>query len=131
MAYTALDPTLPDWVPQTGIQVTQSTRDNVRALRDALVAAGAIQGFNYSVTGGTASQPATLLFKRGVEWIKVNLTWGTTGGEDGNVTKAAYYYSSDSGSNYFGMADAAGYYVQTIAYDSSANVTTTTWGATP
>lgn len=131
MTYAALDVTKPDASTQNGTQFAGSTRDNIRAMRDALVATGLVQGFAYSVSGGTAEQPATLYYKRSTEWIKVDLTWGTSGGEAGNVTKAAYYYSSNSGSAYDGMADASGNYVATITYDSNGNCTATSWGSTP
>jgi len=130
MAYTAFDSTKPVGT-QTGTAFATSTRANILALRDAIAAMGSVQGFNYSYTTGTADQPTTILFKRSTEWIKLVLTWGTTGGEAGNVTKAAYYYSSNSGGAYDGMADAAGYYVMTLTYDSNGNLTATTWGSTP
>lgn len=132
MPYTAFDGSLPNAATQNGTAFAGSTRANLQALRDSLAAMGAVAGFNYSVTGGTASQPATLLYKRSTEWIKIDLTWGSSGGgSDGNVTKAAYYYSSTSGSAYDNMADASGNYVQTLAYDASGNLTSTTWGAVP
>ena len=131
MAYTPFNAAVPT-VAQTRQAAVDAMRTNIQAMRDCLVGTGIVQGFNYSVSGGTASQPALLLYKRAAEWIKVALTWGSTGGEDGNVTKMAFYYSSDSGSNYYGMADVTnGYYVCTIAYDADGNVTTTAWGLTP
>lgn len=131
MAYDAYDVAKPDAATQNGANFGEATRDNLRTLRDILAAGGLVQGFNYSVTGGTASQPATLLLKRSTEWIKVDLTWGSSGGSDGNVTKMAFYYSSNSGGAYDGMADLSGYYVLTLTYDASGNLTSTTWGATP
>jgi hypothetical protein len=131
MTYTAYDPALPDAATQNGTAFAGSTRANLQAMRDVIVAMGGMPGFNYSVSGGTAEQPASLFYKRGAEWIKVDLTWGTTGGADGNVTKAAYYYSSTSGGAYDGMVDGAGNYVQAMSYDSNGNLTTTTWSATP
>lgn len=126
MAYTALDVSKPDAATQNGTQVCQSIRDNLRGMRDMLAAMGMVQGFNYSVSGGTASEPAQQFYKRGTEWIKVVLTWAS-----GNVTKAAYYYSSNSGGAYDPMADASGSYVLNITYDGSLNVTSSTWNATP
>jgi hypothetical protein len=131
MAYTAYDGAKPDAATQNGTQFAASTRANLQAMRDYLATLGALPGFNYSVSGGSAEQPAELYYKRSTEWIKTVLTWGTTGGESGNVTKAAFYYSSNSGSAYDGMADASGNYVQTLTYDVNGNLTSTTWGATP
>ena len=126
MSYDALDVTKPT-TAQTRQALVDSSRTNIAAMRDALVATGILQGFNYSVSGGTADQPAILYYKRSTEWVKVVLTWGTTGGEDGNVTVMAFYYSSNSGGAWDNMADAAGKYICTIAYDANGNVTTTTW----
>jgi hypothetical protein len=130
MAYTALDSSKPA-ATQTGPNMTLSAHDNILAVRDILAAGGFVQGWDYSVAGGTAEQPAQMFYKRGAEWIKVDLTWGTTGGENGNVTKSAYYYSSNSGGAYDPMADAAGEYVLHISYDANGNVTSTSWDATP
>jgi hypothetical protein len=130
MPYTALNVTVPT-VAQTRQAAVDAMRTNIAALRDSIVATGCAQGFNYSVAGGTAEQPAQLFYKRGAEWIRADLTWGATGGELGNVTKAAFYYSSNSGGAYDPMADASGYYVVTVAYDANANPTTSTWGSTP
>lgn len=131
MTYTAYDGTKPDAATQTLTQMGQSERDNLNAMRDYLATFGAMPGFDMSVSGGTAEQPAILYFKRGTEWIKVVQTWGTAGGEAGNVTKEAYYYSANSGGAWDGMADGAGKYVLTYTYDGSSNCTATTWGSTP
>lgn len=140
MAYTAFDGAKPDASTQNGTAFAQSTRDNLLALRDALVTTGIVQGFNYAPTGGTAEQPATAYWKRSTECVKAVLTWGTSGGEDGNVTKAALYYAPDeshgsfptsTNGTYSAMADASGNYVVTMTYDSNGNCTASTWGSTP
>lgn len=132
MTYTAFDPALPNTGSgQTRQEAYDSIRANLVALRDVIVATGLAPGFNATPSGGTAEQPGVWTFAKGTERIKVTQTWGTTGGEDGNVIKAVFEYSSDSGSNYDPMADDAGNYVVTIAFDSDGNVTGTTWGSTP
>lgn len=131
MAYTAFDATKPDATTQTLTQMGQSMRDNARAVRDYLATLGALPGWNYSVSGGSAEQPAIAYYKNGVEWIKVTLTWGTTGGSAGAVTKAVYQYSANSGGAYDNMVDAAGNYVLNLTYDTAGNCTATTWGSTP
>lgn len=134
MAYDPLRPSVPTTAgsPTPSRQSTiDDTRKNIMALRDILVAGGMVQGFDFSTSGGTAEQPADILYKKGTEWIKITLTWGTTGGEDGNVTKAVFRYSSNSGVGYDGMADDAGEYVMTLTYDANGNCTATTWGSTP
>jgi hypothetical protein len=137
MAYTAYDSAKPDPATQAGTAFGQSARDNIRAMRDTLAATGLVQGFNYSATGGTAEQPLTLFYRRVAsnECIKVVLTWGTSGGEDGNVKTATYWYASnESGTlpgspvgTYSAMADAGGKYIATMTYDSNGNCTATTW----
>lgn len=120
MAYALFDPTKPAAATQAGTAFGQSIIDNFKAIRDSVMM-GNFPGFNMSKTGGTAEQPGVILFTKGTEIVKGTLTWGTTGGEAGNVTVAVYAYSSNSGSSY----DTIG--TQTMAYDASGNLTTTTW----
>ncbi len=119
MAYTAYDGTHPD-ASSNGTTFATECRQNFAAMRDAVVL-GVMKGWNYSVAGGTAEQPAELYLKDGTEWIKQAVTWGTTGGEAGNATVIVASYSANSGSAY----DTIG--TLTIAYDASGNVTSTTW----
>lgn len=121
MTYTVFDPTKPDAATQNGTQFAQSARDNLKAIRDACVLGGGFPSWNLAATGGTADQPALLTYSKGTERVKAALTWGTTGGEAGNVTVIEYSYSANSGTDY----DAIG--TNTITYDSSGNVTATTW----
>jgi hypothetical protein len=106
----------------TGPDAIDYIRNNEMALRDAITI-GAMKGWNYSKTDGTGSaeQPQYVYYKNGTEWLRGTLTWGTTGGESGNVTVAVWAYSSNSG----GAWDTIG--TETITYDSSGNVTATTW----
>lgn len=120
MPYPQFDPTKPDAATQNGTQVAQAIRDNLMALRD-MVINGTFVGFNMSVSGGTAEQPAIIYRKKSTEWLKAAITWGTVGGEAGNPTVIVYSYSANSGVAY----DTIG--TVTIAYDASGNVTTTTW----
>lgn len=119
MPYVAFDKSKPDGTANGTNTLTQ-IRENLAALRDAVVA-GFMKGWNYSVSGGTAEQPQYVFFKNGTDWIRQTLTWGTSGGADGNVTVVVTEFSSNSGSAY----DSIG--TLTIAYDASGNVTTTTW----
>lgn len=140
MTYTAFNPALPDGGTQNGTAFSASARANLTAMRDQIVAMGGMSGFNYIASGGTAEQPAKLYYKRSTEVVRIDLTWGSSGGSDGNVTKAAYYYAANethasfptsTSGTYEGMVDGSGYYVQSFTYDSSANLTSTTWGLTP
>ena len=121
MAYTNFDGAKPDGATQNGAQFAQSTRDNMNALRDAAILGGGFPGFNLAVSGGTASQPAQLLYSKGTERVRAALTWGAVGGEAGNVTVAVYSYSSNSGGAYSTIG------TKTVTYDGSGNVTATTW----
>jgi hypothetical protein len=121
MAYTPFDATKPDATAQTLTQMGQSERDNLRAIRDAVVSMGGFAGWNMAPSGGTAEQPATITYSKGSERVRASLTWGTTGGAAGNVTVAVYDYSSTSGSSY----DTIG--TKTYTYDPAGNVTATTW----
>jgi len=121
MAYTLHNNTTPNPTSQNGTQAFDSTRNNINALRDAAILGGGFIGFNLTVSGGTAEQPTTFVYNKGVERVRAVVTWGTTGGEDGNVTVAVYSYSSNSGGSYDSMG------TKTITYDGSANVTATTW----
>jgi hypothetical protein len=135
MAYTAYDATKPDQATQNGVAFGNSTKNNLLALRDAIVALGTVQGFNYYATGANPAEPSTVYFKRGTECVKAVLTWSS-----GSVTKAAHYYAaneshasfpSSTNGTYEAMVDASGYYVLNITYDGSGNPTSTTWNATP
>ena len=123
MAYTHYDNANP-LATQTGPNVVDSMRENLLALRDSIVM-GALYGWDLTVVQGTgtAEQPQYLKYSRGSsEYLRAELTWGTSGGEDGNVTVAAYAYSTD---NFSSSNEAIG--TLTISYDSDANVTATAW----
>lgn len=116
MAYTIFDPAKPDAATQNGTAFAQSTRDNLKAVRDAAIMGGCFYGWNMAATGGTAAEPTTLTYSKGTERVRATLTWAS-----GNVTQAVYAYSSNSGTSY----DTIG--TKTITYDASGNVTATTW----
>ena len=119
MAYEAFADNLPV-SSDNGLKVVDDTRNNLMAMRDAVVA-GVMPGWDYSPNGGTAEQPAEFLYTKGSERIRGAVTWGSSGGADGNVTQIAWSYSSNGGSSY----DAMG--TQGVTYDSDANVTAITW----
>jgi hypothetical protein len=141
MAYSPYKLAYPD-IARTRQQVVDETRVNLVALRHAIISGGLVQGWAYRPVNGTAEQPLLLYFfvSGQSRVVRINLTWGTTGGEAGNVTKAAFYYADNESSGTFPtttngtydpMADENGLYVVTISYDSSGNVTQTVWGSTP
>lgn len=119
MSYAQFDPASPDAATQNITQFAASVRTNLAAIRD-IAALGAAPGWNYSWSGGTAEKPTTMLWSKGTERLRATCTWGTTGGAADNLTVAVFAYSAD-GTTY----DTIG--TQTIAYDTAANVTSTTW----
>ncbi len=118
MAYTAFDPTTPAGT-QNGTAVPDSARNNGKAIRDAVLM-GAMDGFVFSVSGGTASQPATMFWKNGAIWLRATVTWGSGTGTDGNPTNIVWELSTNSG----GVYDTID--TQTFTWDSSGNLTATT-----
>lgn len=121
MAYTHFDQAKPDGTGNGSVTL-QHMRENMVAMRD-IVTLGASPGWNYSWSGGTADRPTTMLWSKAgsTERLRSVNTWGVTGGAADNVTQSALSYSADSGTIWVLMG------TQTIAYDASGNVTSTTW----
>lgn len=113
---------------QTRQAAIDAERTNLIALRNVLAANGAVQGWDYTWAGGTIDQPTQQQFRRGAEWITLLLTWGTVGGEYGNMTRCVYFYSSNSGAVSDPMADTTGNYVANFSYDADGNCIGITWG---
>ncbi len=120
MAYTEFDEDGPDGSTGTGATVITTIKNNDNALRDAVVA-GALVGWDLTPSGGTAEQPAVLTWDKGSERVKADLSWGSSGGADGNVTQVILSYSSNNGTDYDTMGTG------TISYDSNGNFTGQTW----
>lgn len=119
MAYPTADFTKPDATAQTLTQMGQSERDNMRVLRDACLMGGGFYGWNMSVSGGTAEEPAEIRYTKGTERVKAVLTWS-----GGNVTQAVYSYTADHTAGP-PVWETIG--TKTITYDGSDNVTSTNW----
>jgi len=121
MAYIPFDATKPT-TAQTRQAAITSILQNFLAARDSLIM-GEFPGFNYSVSGGTADQPAIMYWTDGTECVKASLTWGNSGGTDGNPTVIVYAYAPTGGTG--------GTFVTiktvTYAYDDNGNLTNTTW----
>lgn len=122
MTYPTFNPALPNGgTPdnQTGAQVLQSVRDNCRVSRDMAVC-GIGFGWNYESSTET-TKPVTEYFKKGAEWIKIDITWGTTGGALNQKTVIVFKYSANSGGAY----DTIG--TLTNTYNTAGRVTGYTW----
>ena len=117
MAYTHFNESTPA-ATQSGPDVPDSTRENLKALRDGVVG-GLMVGWEEAIVGGV--NPTTITLSKGLEKIRQTLTWGTAGGENGNVTKVVLCYSFDSGSNWDYMG------TENTTYDSEGNVTAVAW----
>jgi len=110
-----------------GPTVVDNTRDNLMALRD-MVVTGAMPGWDFSedhTNSGDSSQPDYLLWSKNdssTEAIKAVLTWGTSGGADGNVTTAVYHYSTDD----FSSSDET-IGTEDITYYDDGSVKTMVW----
>ena len=111
----------------------------ILALRNSLVVTGTLPGFDYRPTGGTAGQPQYMWFNRLSEVVLIVLEWGTSGGANGNVTRALFYYAANEShpswpalqnGTYNGMYDAAGKYICNITYDTNGDVISVGWSAT-
>ncbi len=116
MPYTPFDQTKPDAATQNGTAFGASIRNNLNAIRDACIMGGGFPGFNMSKSGGTAAEPAQILYSKGTERVRATLTWS-----GGLVTQAVYAYSSNSGGSY----DTIG--TVTLTWDGSNYLTSTTW----
>lgn len=79
------------------------------------VKAGALSGWDMVASGGTPDQPTLLTYTLGDAEVTAALTWGTTGGESGNVTVVEYTYL------------AAVIATRTITYNATGDVTARTW----
>ena len=120
MPYTQFDEDGPDGTTGDGSTVITTITENDLALRDAVVA-GVMPGWDMTPSGGTADEPATITWDKGTERVKEDITWGSSGGADGNPTQIILSYSSNSGGAYDTMG------TQTISYDVNGNVTSITW----
>jgi len=118
MAYIPYDPAVPDPTTQNGTVAFDATRENDRALRDAIIN-DSFPGWDMSVIGGTPEEPAAIQFsKSATEHLRQTLLWA-----NGNVYEAVYEYTTD---NWVTVpADLIGQL--NITYDANHNVTSTIW----
>lgn len=136
MAYTEFSDTTPNPATQTPGQCFTSDRNNTQAMRDAIIGiAGGFIGWDWDSYDSndttppvlTPDQPAYFIWSKGTMRVKAVLTWGTTGGEEDQVTRIVYSYSSDSGSNYDVIKGGStnGYY--DFTYNTNGVPTSGTW----
>jgi len=120
-AYQKFVPDKPD-IADDGDVVINNTRENLMALRDAIVM-GALVSWDLATADitGPAAEPTQLVYKRSTEWIRLVITWGTTGGDDGQPLTVAYSYSANSGTLYHVIG------TLTNTYDASGNLRSALW----
>lgn len=121
MAYTKVDQTKPT-TSQTRQAAIDLIRTNDNAISHAVIA-GLLVDWEMTFSGGTAAEPSTITFTDKTltsRKIRITFTWGTTGGENGQVKTAAWDWWN--GSSYDSMASC------TFSYDSSGNLTGNTNG---
>jgi hypothetical protein len=118
MSRTAFDETKPAG-NQTGPSFAASANANDTALRDACLM-GLAEGFDLTVSGGTAGQPALFYWKKSTTWLRATPTWGSGAGKDGNIVSMAWDLSTNSGSSYDAIGTTA------LSFDTSGNLTTAT-----
>ncbi len=120
MAYDAFNPNQPTSQGTSLADTLNNSRKNQRAIVD-MVMAGSVPGWAYSQTGGTAEQPAVCYYKNGDDWYRETLTWGTSGGEAGNVVQRVVDRSRDAGETWETIG------AETATYDVNGNCTATDW----
>lgn len=135
MAYTVYNQGTPNPLTENGTQAFDSTRENLLAVRDAIIASGLFPGWDGAFQNSDGSTPPTdptqpdqAVFSKGTERIKLSLTWGTVGGETDNITQVVAEYSANSGTLYEPMGS-TGYPngTLTITYDANGNALSFAW----
>ena len=112
-------------ISDDGDVVINNTRENLMAVRDGVVM-GKFLDWNMTPTvgGGSAEEPDSIEWRSGqgsgTDRVRATITWGTSGGADGNPTTIVWAFSVN-GSVYDTMG------TQTITYDVNANITWITW----
>ena len=112
-------------ISDDGDDVIDDIRENLMAARDGIVM-GKMLDWDMAVTigGGSAAEPASIEWRdgqgAGTDRIRATITWGTSGGADGNPTSIIWAFSVN-GSVY----DTIG--TETITYDVDSNITADTW----
>lgn len=113
MAYTQLDASKPT-TAQTRQALTDSTRNNLAALRDNILA-GFITDWDVAVTGGTSDKPTTITYtnlNNTNEKVRETLTWSSN-----RLTQRVVEYTANNG----GLWDTVD--TLTYTYDGSDNAT--------
>lgn len=79
----------------SGQQIIDATRENLMAMRDAVVM-GTMPGWDSYTSGGTPDYPAYMVYTRGGERLSMAIAWGS-GDTEGYITAIGCYYRLDDG----------------------------------
>ncbi len=127
MAYTNYQIEKPD-PGDSAVEVFDDTKDNFNAILH-MIMGGAVENWDSSPTigAGSAQQPDSIEFTYNADsapnerMVQIQLTWGTTGPSENQVTQAIFRYSINSGTAYDIIKTAA------FAYSEAGAVPTVTW----
>ena len=124
MAYNSFTDSQPT-ASNTVNEFSDYTRENLMALRDAVII-GAMENWDYAPSGSPLSEPSTVTYSKTDtnEALRGTLTWGTSGGSDGNVTQAVWEYCADDTASPQ-VWETIG--TQSITYNADATVTAVSW----
>ena len=116
-------------VTDAGQDVVDDTRENLEALRDAVIM-GTMPDWKMDVTigTGTASEPQFIAWRNGngsgdLE-VRAEITWGTSGGPDGNPVTIDYDFTGDRTQ---GTPTYVQINIKSISYDGNGNVESEVW----
>lgn len=125
MALVAFDNANPSG-GQAGTALPASALGNDKALLDAVIF-GQMPGWVFSVSGGTASEPAQMHWRNAAlnVWFRASITWGTTGGNNGQMTAITWEKSINGGVDWT-SGTGGSYGSEVLSYDASGNLQTTT-----
>lgn len=117
MAGIVFDPLLPS-ITETGIQFTESVKDNQQGLFDGILL-GNMPNWSLTVTAGTgtAERPQFLEFRNDPDRVRLNISWSTSGATAGSPTQVILQYSTNSGGNWTNVRTVP------VTYDGSGNMT--------
>lgn len=120
MAYVPFDPAVPDPATEDIVVLGDSVRANQEALRD-MVTMGVPTGWAEAVSGGTDDEPQYVTYSSGVLRLRQTITWGTSGGSDGEPVTVLWQFSDDSGTSWATIG------TRTYTYTTGGDPTGSTW----
>jgi len=95
-------------------------RNNLSAVHDGSIIR-AMPFWNYSISGGTNSNPTYVFYKNVNDWIRTTQTYGTSGPSKNCIAQQIYQYSSNSGTSYLSIGTV------NYAYIEDGIVSTAIW----